>query len=137
MSLRKITDDRETSHGNIHHGRPRIIFVFRNDDIAPPSQRLVKCLSLQLPNDLVDGKWHPIAYRSQALTLTEWNYEIHNWDVLKLHEFVSKRNYTLAIVDVPYGFNLSFYLHEDIAAWMEEEIKTLIQSLKIVSTTRI
>ena len=42
-------------------------------------------------------------------------YEIHTQDVLKLHEFVPKREYTLAIVDVPYGFNLPSYLHEDTA----------------------
>ena len=65
------------------------------------------------------------------------SYDIHNKDVLKLHEFVPKRDYTLAMVDVPYGFNLPSCMHEDTTAWMEAEIRMLIQSLKIVSTARI
>lgn len=64
-------------------------------------------------------------------------YEIHNRDALKLHEFVPKRDYTLAIVDVPYGLNLASCLHEDTSPWMEAEIKSMIQSLKIVTTARV
>ena len=30
----------------------------------------------------IDDKWHPIAYRSEALTATERNYKIHNREML-------------------------------------------------------
>ena len=32
----------------------------------------------------IDGKWHPIAYRSEALTAAERNYEIHDQEMLTI-----------------------------------------------------
>lgn len=64
-------------------------------------------------------------------------YEIHNQDALKLHDFVAKRAYTLAIADIPYGMGLPSCLHEDTVPWLENEIKTLVQSFKIVTTARL
>ena len=32
----------------------------------------------------IDGKWHPIAYRSEALTAAERNYEIHDREMLAI-----------------------------------------------------
>ena len=34
----------------------------------------------------IDGKWHPVAYRSQALTAAERNYEIHDREMLAIME---------------------------------------------------
>ena len=34
----------------------------------------------------IDGKWHPVAYRSQVLTATERNYEIHDREMLAIME---------------------------------------------------
>lgn len=64
-------------------------------------------------------------------------YEIHNKDALKIHDFVSKRAYTLAVADVPYGLALPSCLHEDTFPWMEEELKSLVQSFKIVTTAKL
>ena len=33
-------------------------------------------------SQLIDGKWHPIAYRSEALSPAERNYEIHDREFL-------------------------------------------------------
>ncbi len=31
-----------------------------------------------------DGKWHPIAFLSKSCTVTEWNYEIYNKELLAI-----------------------------------------------------
>jgi hypothetical protein len=31
-----------------------------------------------------DGKWHPIAYYSKSLSETEWNYKIHDKEMLAI-----------------------------------------------------
>ena len=36
-------------------------------------------ISQQLPED---GKWHPIAFFSKSLSLVEYNYEIHDKEML-------------------------------------------------------
>jgi len=38
-------------------------------------------LSQQSPED---NKWHPIAFLSKSLSLVEWNYEIHNKEMLAI-----------------------------------------------------
>jgi hypothetical protein len=64
-------------------------------------------------------------------------YEIHQKDAKLLHEFVCKRPYTLALVDIPYGFNLPECLHEDSVPWGATDLSAMIQSFKIVTTARI
>ena len=32
----------------------------------------------------VDGKWHPIAFYSKSLSSMEWNYEIHDKEMLAI-----------------------------------------------------
>jgi len=32
----------------------------------------------------MDGKWHPIAFYSKSLSSVEWNYEIHNKEMLAI-----------------------------------------------------
>jgi len=36
-------------------------------------------LSQQL---MMDGKWHPMAFYSKSLSSVEWNYEIHDKEML-------------------------------------------------------
>jgi len=31
-----------------------------------------------------DGKWHPIVFYSKSLSSMEWNYEIHNKEMLAI-----------------------------------------------------
>jgi hypothetical protein len=64
-------------------------------------------------------------------------YELHQKDARSLHEFVCKRQYSLAIVDIPYGFNLFDCLHEDSVGWGVVDLTAMIQSLKVVTTSRI
>ena len=33
---------------------------------------------------LEDGMWHPIAFFSKSLSLVEWNYEIHDKEILAI-----------------------------------------------------
>ena len=35
-------------------------------------------------SQLVDGKWHPVAYRSQSLSPVKRNYEIQDWELLTI-----------------------------------------------------
>ena len=35
-------------------------------------------------SQLIKGKWHPIAYRSQSLSSVEHTYEIHDWELLTI-----------------------------------------------------
>ena len=35
-----------------------------------------------LSMECADGKWKPIAYLSKSLNETEWNYEIHDKEIL-------------------------------------------------------
>ena len=35
-------------------------------------------------SQLIEGKWHPIAYRSQSLSPVERNYEIHDRELLAI-----------------------------------------------------
>jgi hypothetical protein len=64
-------------------------------------------------------------------------YEIFEKDALKLHEFVTKRPYSLLLADIPYGFNHATCLHEDSVAWDASQIESMLQSFKIVTTSRI
>ena len=46
----------------------------------------------------IDGKWHPVAYRSQALTAAERNYEIHDREMLAIMEALEDwRQYLLGV----------------------------------------
>jgi len=38
-------------------------------------------LSQQLPRE---EKWHPVAFYSKSLSLVEWNYEIHDKEILAI-----------------------------------------------------
>jgi len=38
-------------------------------------------LSQQLPRE---DKWHPVAFYSKSLSLVEWNYEIHDKEILAI-----------------------------------------------------
>jgi len=33
---------------------------------------------------MTDGKWHPIAFYSKSLSSVEWNYEIHDKEMLAI-----------------------------------------------------
>ena len=64
-------------------------------------------------------------------------YEIYEKDALKLHDFVTKRPYSLLLADIPYGFNHATCLHEDSVPWSAVHIQALLQSFKIVTTSRL
>ncbi|CAM6095870.1 unnamed protein product [Calypogeia fissa] len=73
----------------------------------------------------------------EHLMLGDIAYDIQQGDALKLHEIVHPRPYTLAIVDIPYGFSRSGCLHEDNVAWGVEEVTKLVQSFKVVTTAKL
>lgn len=64
-------------------------------------------------------------------------YEIHCKDAKTLHEYIPKRDYTLMLADIPYGFNVSGCLHDDSVAWGQEEVSTMLRSFKVVTTARL
>ena len=64
-------------------------------------------------------------------------YEIYQEDATLLHNFVTKRPYTLLLVDIPYGFALPSCLHDDNVAWGPAELTSMIQGFKIVSTAKL
>jgi len=33
---------------------------------------------------MMDGKWHPVAFYSKSLSSVEWNYEIHDKEMLAI-----------------------------------------------------
>jgi len=33
---------------------------------------------------MMDGKWHPVAFYSKSLSSMEWNYEIHDKEILAI-----------------------------------------------------
>lgn len=70
-------------------------------------------------------------------TFGDVGYEIHTQDVRKLHEVVHPRPYTLALIDIPYGFARSGCLHDDTVAWGVEELSNTIQSFKVVAIARL
>ena len=64
-------------------------------------------------------------------------YEIFQEDATLLHNFVTKRSYTLLVVDVPYGFALPSCMHDDNSAWGIDELTSMVQAFKIVSTAKL
>ena len=57
-------------------------------------------------------------------------YKMYNRDCKLLHEFLPRREYTLAIADIPYGFNVPECRHDDTVAWRESEIRQVVKSFK-------
>ena len=44
----------------------------------------------------IDGKWHPVAYRSRMLSETERNYEIHDKELMAVMDSLADwRQYLL------------------------------------------
>jgi len=33
---------------------------------------------------MMDGKWHPVVFYSKSLSSMEWNYEIHDKEILAI-----------------------------------------------------
>jgi hypothetical protein len=58
-------------------------------------------------------------------------YKMYTADCKLLHEFLPRREYTLAIADIPYGFNVSGCRHDDSVAWGEADIRQLVKSFKV------
>lgn len=50
---------------------------------------------------------------------------------------VPSRAYTLALVDIPYGFALAGCLHEDIVGWGIQEITKMVQSFKVATNAKL
>jgi hypothetical protein len=61
-------------------------------------------------------------------------YKTYTADCKLLHEFLPRREYTLAIADIPYGFNVPGCQHDDSVAWGEAEIRQVVKSFKISTT---
>ena len=64
-------------------------------------------------------------------------YEIHGKDAKMLHEYCPKRDYTLVLADIPYGFNITGCLHDDSVAWGETELSLMVRAFKVVTTARL
>jgi len=42
-----------------------------------------------------DGKWHPVAFYSKSLSSVEWNYEIHDKEILAIIHTLEEWRYFL------------------------------------------
>jgi len=43
----------------------------------------------------MDGKWHPVAFYSKSLSSVEWNYEIHDKEMLAIIRALEEWRYFL------------------------------------------
>ena len=64
-------------------------------------------------------------------------YEIHAKDAKVLHEYMPKRDYSLMLADIPYGFDVPGCLHDDSVAWGQAEIASMMRAFKVVTTARL
>ena len=65
------------------------ILVFPNDSLpyrieADSSDTATRAVLYQQTSLENGGKWHPIAFFSKSLSPVEWNYEIHNKEMLAI-----------------------------------------------------
>lgn len=70
-------------------------------------------------------------------TLGPVYYSLMNKDVLELHHYVQKKDYTLCVIDIPYGFDMAQCLHNDKVQWGTSQHKAVLQAFKVVSTARL
>lgn len=64
-------------------------------------------------------------------------YEIHSHDARLLHDYIPKRDYTLVLADIPYGFSIPGCLHDDAVAWGQPEIAAMVRAFKVVTTAKL
>lgn len=64
-------------------------------------------------------------------------YEVHSKDARVLHEYLPKRDYTLVVADIPYGFDLPGCLHDDSVAWGQPEIASMVRAFKVVTIAKL
>ena len=64
-------------------------------------------------------------------------YDIHSEDARLLHDDVPKRDYTLVLADIPYGFCIPRCMHNDTITWGQPDIVAMIRAFKVVTTTRL
>ena len=64
-------------------------------------------------------------------------YEIHCKDARLLHDYIPKRDYSLVLADIPYGFNIPGCLHDDTVAWGHAEVASMVRAFKVVTTARL
>jgi hypothetical protein len=52
-----------------------------------------------------------------------------------LPKYMPKRDYTLILADIPYGFQTKVCEHDDLA-WKEQELGDMMQAAKFVTTAK-
>ncbi|KAG5719705.1 hypothetical protein E4T56_gene18485 [Termitomyces sp. T112] len=67
----------------------------------------VAVLSQQFPKD---GKWHPVAFYSKSLNVVEWNYKIHDKEMLAIIQLFKKWQHFLEGVQHKFEAWWSLYL---------------------------
>ena len=66
----------------------------------------------------------------------ELYWDVRNADCRMLDVIgIRKRNYTLLIIDIPYGMNRS-KKHDDTVAWKKEDLEPVVKKFKLLTTAR-
>ena len=63
-------------------------------------------------------------------------YDIYCQDARLLHDYIPKREYTLVLADIPYGFCIPGCMHDDTVAWGQSDIAAMVRAFKVVTTAR-
>ena len=64
-------------------------------------------------------------------------YNFHCGDATQLHAFVPTKEFTLLIVDIPYGLNEADCSYNDTVGWGKDELRKLILSFKVLTTAKL
>ena len=105
--------------------------VFRERDIAKNLQNISDI------DDQFDNEFRA----KNAWQHLDKEYGEYYWDVKKADcryldlIGIARRNYTLLIIDIPYGFDISVE-HDDSVAWGDDDLRQVVQKFKRLTTAK-
>ena len=81
---------------NLQGRELRSILVYSRLSKSTVNSLVIKTVANTILSQHIEGKWHPVAYRSRTLSETEMNYEIHDKELMAVMDSLADwRQYLL------------------------------------------